>query len=191
LHLWLKKENGESLDHFKKGVDCLKEVYLSIFPVQQQLFLEASTTDGLTQSETPNTAKSTNSEFVFETFYDMIGDKDEDKHIFNSQVELIKRRNELDAEIKIFTSKLLDPRIRKGDCSSKEFWIENFDNLPNLSKLYIALSTIPGSSSFIERFFSLCGIVCSKRNLRMKNDLIEVKCLLKSNMHLLHELNKL
>jgi hypothetical protein len=191
LHLWLKKENGESIDHFKKGVDCLKEVYFSFFPVSQQLVQEASTTDELTQSETPNTAKSTNSEFVFETFYQMVGDKDEDRFLFNSQVELLKRRNELDAEIKLFTSKLLDPRIRNGGCSSKEFWIENFDILPNLSKLYIALSTIPGSSSFIERFFSLCGIVCSKRNLRMKEDLIEVKCLLKSNMHLLNELNKL
>ena len=76
MHLWLKKENGESIDHFKKGVDCLKEVYFSFFPVSQQLVQEASTTDELTQSETPNTAKSTNSEFVFETFYQMVGDKD-------------------------------------------------------------------------------------------------------------------
>jgi hypothetical protein len=85
----------------------------------------------------------------------------------------------------------LSIKKKNGGCSSKEFWIENFDTLPNLSKLYIALTTIPGSSSLIERFFSLCGIVCSKRNLRMKEDFIEVKCLLKSNMHLLNELNKL
>ena len=44
------------------------------------------------------------------------------------------------------------------------------------------------SGAFIERYFSICGFVCTKRSASMNDDLIIMRCLLKSNIKLLSEL---
>ena len=38
------------------------------------------------------------------------------------------------------------------------------------------------SSAFIERFFSICGVVCTRRATNMKADLIIKRSMLKSNI---------
>ena len=63
-------------------------------------------------------------------------------------------------------------------------------NLACLANLAFILLNIPSSSHFIERFFSICGVVCGKRSLSMKDDLIIDRSILKSNLHLLNELSE-
>jgi hypothetical protein len=46
-------------------------------------------------------------------------------------------------------------------------------------------------NAFIERYFSICGIICKKRSMAMNDDLIVMRSLLKSNMELLKELNSI
>jgi hypothetical protein len=41
---------------------------------------------------------------------------------------------------------------------------------------------------FIERFFSVCGVINTDRNQNMKHDLFEIYAYLTSNMHILHTL---
>jgi hypothetical protein len=49
---------------------------------------------------------------------------------------------------------------------------------------------ISASSSFIERFFSISGIVCDVRRESMNDDLIEMS-MMKANIHVLEQINKI
>ena len=79
-------------------------------------------------------------------------------------------------------------KIIKNAKSTAAFWSENKDDLPKLFELQIILLNIPATSSFIERFFSICGIVCDARRLNMEDDLIEMRSMMKTNMWILTEL---
>jgi len=63
--------------------------------------------------------------------------------------------------------------------------------MPYLYELQLLLLNIPASSSFIERFFSISGIVCDVKRLNMKEDLIIMHSLMKANMNILKELNQI
>ncbi|RMZ95369.1 hypothetical protein BpHYR1_025973 [Brachionus plicatilis] len=53
--------------------------------------------------------------------------------------------------------------------STKEFWSTNSSRLPILSSVAKKLFSIPASSAFVERYFSICGVVSSKRNQNIKS----------------------
>jgi len=62
--------------------------------------------------------------------------------------------------------------------------------MPQLFDLQIILLNIPASSSFIERFFSLSGIVCDSRRLNLNDELIVLRSLMKANMTILNEMHE-
>jgi hypothetical protein len=72
--------------------------------------------------------------------------------------------------------------------STRHFWQEFGKEVPNLVDLASILNNILPSSSFIERFFSICSYVSNKRNSKMTDDLFSKRCLLKANFHILDEL---
>ena len=80
--------------------------------------------------------------------------------------------------------------LKAKDISTKGFWLENRNKFPNLAKLANILLNIPSSSAFIERFFSICGVVCKQRSMAMTDLLIITRALLKTNIHLLKEINE-
>jgi hypothetical protein len=49
---------------------------------------------------------------------------------------------------------------------------------------------INSSSSFIERYFSICGFVQDKRRMNISIDLFQSRCLLRANIKILNELNQ-
>ena len=61
----------------------------------------------------------------------------------------------------------------------------------SLTKPERILFNISSSSAFIEKFFSITGIICSQRRNNIKDDLIIMKSLLKSNVKILKEMNEL
>ena len=63
--------------------------------------------------------------------------------------------------------------------------------MPILYQLQQVLLNIPATSSLIERFFSISGIVCDIRRLNMTDDLIIMRSLMKANMHILKDLNQI
>ena len=65
------------------------------------------------------------------------------------------------------------------------FWNNNKNRFPYLSKLALRLLNIAASSAFIERFFSICGVISKKRCGNMGPDLTIMRSLLKCNLHLL------
>ena len=70
---------------------------------------------------------------------------------------------------------------------SNLFWKQNVGEYPHLSSLYQILQLI--NSSFIERFFSICGIIKNKRNHNMKDDLFIIRSMLTINMDILNQIN--
>ena len=74
--------------------------------------------------------------------------------------------------------------------SNTQFWRNHERLLPELYKLATILLNIQSSSAFVERFFSICGIICKKRASNMKNELIIMRSMMKANFHLLNELNE-
>ena len=72
--------------------------------------------------------------------------------------------------------------------STSYFWLSNSKELPHLNKLSIILLNIQASSAFIERFFSITGVVFKSRCGNMGDDLIIIRSLLKTNMEILEKL---
>jgi hypothetical protein len=70
-----------------------------------------------------------------------------------------------------------------------EFWKENQREIPILFELQLILLNIPETSSFIERFFSIAGIVCDIKRLNMTDELIIERSMMKANIEILKELN--
>jgi hypothetical protein len=91
-------------------------------------------------------------------------------------------------EKELFLSLINNDDNSKLQLKSKEFWIEFRNKLPILYNTALRLLSIPASSAFIERFFSICGTVCTKRNGNMGDDLLIKRSFLKSNLKILNEL---
>ena len=86
---------------------------------------------------------------------------------------------------------LLISRIVENDYeaqTSQTFWNENKKKLPNLFNAACFLLTVPASSAFVERFFSICGVICKKRCGNMSADLTIKRSFLKSNFEILNSL---
>jgi len=98
-----------------------------------------------------------------------------------SNTQLLKNEKE------IFLSLLSKEEETKK--TSKNFWNDNKKKLPNLFKVAQFGFSVPASSAFIERFFSVCGVVCKKRCGNMSDDFIVKRSFLKCHMDILNELS--
>jgi hypothetical protein len=68
--------------------------------------------------------------------------------------------------------------------------MQHSNKIPYLTKLAQILLNIQSSAAGIERFFSVCGYVCSDRRGAMKSDLIRNLCLLKANFEIINDLRQ-
>jgi hypothetical protein len=93
-------------------------------------------------------------------------------HKGNNESQIEKRRTEenylklqLENEVSLFHNFLIKEKMLEDDCvSTKRFWLRHKSALPNLFKLALKILNIQASTAFIERFFSICGIICSDKN---------------------------
>lgn len=69
------------------------------------------------------------------------------------------------------------------------FWRKYGKELPKLKSLALILLNIPASSAFIEKFFSQCGEICSRRRGNLSADQIIIRTMLKTNINFLKDLN--
>jgi hypothetical protein len=98
-------------------------------------------------------------------------------------------RESVESQINALRLKVKDQMFIENPISTKLFWQKNALQLPNLYEIALVLLNVQASSAFIERFFSICGVVCSRRATNMKPDLIIKRSMLKSNIHILNHLN--
>jgi hypothetical protein len=92
--------------------------------------------------------------------------------------ENLKKR-EIENEINDFWKTILEEMLKKDSTSTVQFWMKHSIKFPHMSKLALLLSTIQSTSAFIERFFSVCGVVWKPMASNMKDDLIIKRSILK------------
>ena len=96
---------------------------------------------------------------------------------------------DLKAELEIEKRNFLN-LVKEKDISSHSsysFWNHYQTKLPLLSEAARKILNIAASSASIERFFSICGVVCTQRRGNMSPDMIIKRSMLKVNLQLLEE----
>ena len=97
--------------------------------------------------------------------------KDNKKLILKKKIDM--KRKQLSNEIALFREKVTKEILKSNfEMSTSSFWKQNAKRLPNLYNLAITLLNIQASSAFVERFFSICGVICTKRNTNMTDDFL-------------------
>ena len=174
----------------EKGLKCLRDVVIQILfkneKISDEINLEMQPNDSSNNINSPD-----NLDFVNNHFFSSQNASNNEKTSSNNESLIFKRNKEIEAEIIYFSTLLSDPKVINSSSSTKEFWLKYRQNMPYLFDLQIVLLNIPSSSSFIERFFSISGIVCDSRRLNMTDELVIIRSLLKANMTLLNELHEI
>jgi len=141
-----------------------------------------------TALDLPKSTASVASELMFECLKN--GDEDNHNYDVNEELQISEKKSALEQEVSKYKLILQSDEFKNNKFSSKQFWINQSNKLPNLANLALILLNIQCSSSCIERFFSICGVVCKKHSSNQNDDLVITRCLLKSNIKLLDELNQ-
>ena len=118
--------------------------------------------------KTPVSAKSDSSDYFFGSFSD-----EKQDNILNQEN---LQRESIQIEINAFRVKIKNELSNANSTTTKLFWQNNALEFPSLKEIAIILINIQSSSAFIERFFSICGVVCTRRATNMKADLIIKRC---------------
>ena len=174
LYLWYQR--SDCIDTFKSGSNSLVDV-AHHFLIKNRL--KPSTADN---DKIKNIMDETNNDsligFLIDEDYENINDE---TFMYTNMLELNKEKLEF---MKLVENKSC------FNISNSKFWFHHRKELPNLTKLASILINIPSSSAFIERYYSLCGAICSQRNGNMRPETIINRCFLKTNIKLLNELNE-
>ena len=113
--------------------------------------------------------------------FDFLADFNEYEVVNDSSNERVID-GEIDLEIHEYAKELRNINEMK---SSTNYWLQNQSKFRKLSELYFLLNSIPASSAYIERFFSISGIVCDQKRMTMEDDLIIHISMLKAKMKFL------
>ena len=177
LKAWIN--NSYASSYLRKGLDALKGVCLTLLNRNEEPEILSQNSDSSTEANSQDN-------FTHARLFNC-SQNDSFSHISKESLNYAYEKA-LDNEIILFSKLIGDSKIIKNAKSTAAFWSENKDDLPKLFELQIILLNIPATSSFIERFFSICGIVCDARRLNMEDDLIEMRSMMKTNMWILTEL---
>ena len=174
LKYWIECEF--SVGYLEKGLDSLK--YIAEKLVYQKYEQQKETIR--VPSSTATTSQTTSQANFYSDFF---GASKKSKEV---ETKKYRFREQLSKECSNFS------RLVEQECNSEsfhDFWLEKTKELPILSKVAKILHNIPSTSAFLERFFSISGVVCDPRRLNMKEDLVILRSLLKCNASILRELN--
>lgn len=117
-----------------------------------------------------------------------LASSDEENPDFDYEAAILSKKDSIKKEVAVFTEKVVEIIKNNQKVTNCSFWSTNVKTFPYLSKLSSNLLNVPASSASIERFFSICGIVCDQRSNNSKDDLVIKRCLLKSNIEILDSL---
>jgi hypothetical protein len=177
------------------GLNSIKEVYIQLAykncdenpDLNEELSSNESEVNEIEESDESNSSENHNKK--------VFAQSEDENAEYNDEITINRLKMEIEAEVIKYQQIINSNFFIEKKFSTDQFWTKHNlpylkdIYLPHLSKLYTILSNIPSSSAFIERFFSVCGIVCKKRSLAMLDDLIIKRSVLKSNMVLLNKMN--
>ena len=101
---------------------------------------------------------------------------------------LFHLNQEVADEVKRYSNLIKDKNFIESCENSPDFWINNAENYPILYKTALVLCSINSSSAFIERFFSICGVINDCRRGNMDKDLFFIRAFLACNIDILNKL---
>lgn len=90
-------------------------------------------------------------------------------------------------EVKSYSNLIKDKNFIETCENSPDFWINNAEKYPILYKTALVLCSINSSSAFIERFFSICGVINDCRRGNMDKDLFFIRAFLACNIDILNK----
>lgn len=194
LHLWVGRPYSRGFR--TKALECMLDVSVQFLfegsPSSDDDQAEAAA-NNLTTADTPvspiaTTPNSASGSFMRDFFTDLPHNQEQEEQ--NNEYKLFLLKEKIKKEVEYYTLKISDPNFKSKKLSTKKFWSSHVGSLPNLRKLAIILLNINSSSAFIERFLSICGVICNQRNGNMKDDIVELRSLLKANIEILRTLNE-
>jgi hypothetical protein len=162
---------------FQSGCNSLAKVH--------KQFLKPSTELAKIQAETPESAKNEAGSLQLKLYYSVANKKEQEQALIEATSEQLKKQ--VDKEISKFKNIIIAQNFFYKH-TTNYFWSTNNKELCNLSELATILLNIPASSAFIERFFSIAGVVFSTRRGNSCDDLIIMRSLLKTNMETVESL---
>jgi hypothetical protein len=125
-----------------------------------------------------------NGDIFFRFFED-----DHENATHEAEIDAAELESLLKCEIENFTKLVRNLSfILNKKLSTREFWFQNRHQFPYLSEMALVLISITSSSAFIERFFSICGLISSKFT-HIEDDLFEQRAMFRANSHILNEMN--
>ena len=100
----------------------------------------------------------------------------------------LNKIEEIKQEIRRFSETISKENFAHSNTSSNKFWMKKKLEFPNLCTMFLILESINASSAFIERFFSKCGIIVTKRNQNLNEESFNDRVMLCSNMSILNKM---
>ena len=161
LHMWYKRSFGK--EFARQAISALVEVVMLFKPLRVQ----PSETDPET---TPQSAVSGSLLQQYSQIPTESEDESANKFSFNYSSLILNEKTTF--------IKLLDEKDLTKIKSTKSFWLANVKLFPNLSKVAVILTNITSNSAFVERFFSLCGIISNQKTGNMSDDLLIIRSML-------------
>ena len=135
-----------------------------------------------TPLETPETVGSPS----LLTQYSQLASESEGENLatfsFSYSDKIVNKKNEF--------IKMLDEKDLTKIKFTNLFWLSNAQLYPNLSRVSLILMNIASNSAFVERFFSLTGIISNEKRGNMSAELLITRSMLSSNITLLEKLNE-
>ena len=136
-------------------------------------------------SESPQTNKRKTKE---DLYYKNIFKNEAFKSNNLDSAELFHLNQEIVDEVKKYSLLVKDKKFLENCENSPEFWNDNATKFPCFYKTSLILCSINSSSTFIERFFSICGVIKDSRRGNMDEELFYIRALLACNFDTLNKL---
>ena len=174
-------------EHYKRGIDalssntCVDLCKTKIKPHHEEhLVSKESVVSDTSDNEEKKSKK------YWKNFHQNTKNTVTERQLTQDDYLSIKVQN----EVSLFRNLIVSEKMHDEDCTStRRFWLKNQSTLPNLYKLAKKLLNIQASTAFVERYFSICGIICTTKNTNMNDKTLVMRSVLKSNMNILDELN--
>ena len=173
--MWYKRNYGK--EFVSKVIASLVEIVLLLKPLRFE-----TRNPETTPSETPGTVGSPS----LLTQYSQLASESEGENLatfsFSYSDKIVNKKNEF--------IKMLDEKDLTKIKFTNLFWLSNAQLYPNLSRVSLILMNIASNSAFVERFFSLTGIISNEKRRNMSAKLLITRSMLSSNITLLEQLNE-
>jgi hypothetical protein len=186
MKIWLRREEQQAI-YFENGLNSILDVFMK-FCYKTQQPEEPSACEIFSASDDSERSQSFSQKVLARQLVQ--AEQDDPEFNVTERVDLIRVKNMVSAEITRFSEIIKSRDFRHKNFSTRQFWLKYETELPNLFVLAAILLNISASSCHIERYFSICRIVCALRSLAMTDELVETRSLLKANRQLLQELSE-